>query len=380
MSVVLGRLADWSADSLLADGVTARTALPCRRRALAAMGIAPRYTSRPGWAPLEVLTPTYLRGQRVPDFFVVGHMKSGTTALYTMLKRHPQIVMNGESKEPWFLAEELRSQAALRPDGTGRTPDSLEEYLSLFDEARPEQRVGEASALYLWSSTAAGEIARLQPDAKIIAILREPASFLRSLHLQFVQVYMEPEKDLGKALSLEPARREGHRLPRNEYWPGAVLYSDQVRYVDQLRRYEERFAPEQIMVIIYDDFRRDNAATVRAIWRFLGVDDASPIKVREANPSVRVRSRRLLELTHAVAQGRGPVTRVVNATARTLAPPQLTREKAMAIRDRLFFGAPEPPDEALMLELRRRFHSEVVALSEHLDRDLVSLWGYDDLG
>ena len=33
-----------------------------------------------------------------------------------------------------------------------------------------------------------------------------------------------------------------------------------------------------------------------------------------------------------------------------------------------------------MLELRRRFKPEVVALSEYLGRDLVTLWGYDDLG
>ena len=52
----------------------------------------------------------------------------------------------------------------------------------------------------------------------------------------------------------------------------------------------------------------------------------------------------------------------------------------MAIRDRLFYGRPKPPDENLMLEVRRRFKGEVVALSEHLDRDLVTLWGYDDIG
>ena len=84
-----------------------------------------------------------------------------------------------------------------------------------------------------WSQTSPlfRAIADLQPDARIIAILREPASFLRSLHLQFVQVYIEPEKDLRKALSLEGARRQGRKLPRNEYWPGATFYSDQVRYI-----------------------------------------------------------------------------------------------------------------------------------------------------
>ena len=191
----------------------------------------------------------------------------------------------------------------------------------MFDAARPRATCwGGSSALYLWSHTAARAIADLQPDARIIAILREPASFLRSLHLQFVQIYIEPEKDFRKALSLEEARRQGRNLPRNEYWPGATLYSDHVRYVEQLRRYEALFPPEQMMVIIYDDFRRDNEATVRAIWRFLGVDDTAPVRVSVANPTVRVRARRLHELVHAVAVGRGPVSRAVNATAKTLAP------------------------------------------------------------
>jgi hypothetical protein len=223
-------------------------------------------------------------------------------------------------------------------------------------------------------------MADLQPDARIIAILREPASFLRSLHLQFVQVYLEPQKDFRKAISLEGARRQGRKLPRNEYWPGATLYSDHVRYVEQLRRFEELFSPDQIKVIIYDDWRNDNEATVRELWRYLGVDDAAPIKVRDANPSVDVRSRRLYELVHTIATGEGRVSRAVRATAETLAPPKLTRPSAMEIRNRIFYERPKPPDEDLMLELRRRFKPEVVALSEHLGRDLVTLWGYDSVG
>src|ERR1039457_1538455 len=112
----------------------------------------------------DASTATYLPGKRVPDFFVVGHMKSGTTALHTMLKPHPQIFI--KTKEPWFLAAELRARATLRPIGVGLTPKTLEEYLSLFDAARPEQLAGELSALYLWSHTAASAIADLQPNAR----------------------------------------------------------------------------------------------------------------------------------------------------------------------------------------------------------------------
>jgi hypothetical protein len=316
---------------------------------------------------------------RIPDFFVVGHGKSGTTALWDMLRQHPQLYLP-YNKEPWFLADEMRPLAALRPEGTGSTPRTIEEYLALFADAADDQRAGEASSLYLWSATAAGRIAEMQPAARIVAVLREPASFLRSLHMQFVQVYVEPEKDLRKAIALESDRRQGASLPSRPYWPGGTLYSDHVRYVDQLRRYHERFAPDQVLVLIYDDFRTDNEATVRKVWRFLEVDDEHPVTVREANPTVRVRSRRLYSMVHTLAAGDAPVPRAVQAAAKTLAPRRLSRESAMAIRDRIVYGDPHPPDRGLMLELRRRFKPEVVALSEYLDRDMVALWGYDDIG
>src|SRR6202035_3164545 len=107
--------------------------------------------------------------------------------------------------------------------------------------ALPERRVGEASPGYLLSRTAAASIADLQPNARIIAILREPASFLRSLHLQFLRTYVETESDLRRALALEPDRRQHRHVPRYTYWPQALLYSEHVRYVEQLRRYHAVF-------------------------------------------------------------------------------------------------------------------------------------------
>jgi Sulfotransferase family len=318
--------------------------------------------------------------KRVPDFFIVGHGKSGTTALWGMLRGHPQLHM--PNKEPWFLADELHPPAAQspRPIGTGSTPDTLEEYLALFEDAKPDQLIGEASSLYLWSATAAGNIAKLAPDARIIAVLREPASFLRSLHFQFVQIHVEPEKDLRKAIQLEEQRRNGQRLPRKPYWPNATFYSQHVRYLEQLRRYYDLFAPERILVLIYEDYRRDNEATIRQVQRFLEVDDTQPVNVKDANPTVSVRSSRLYALAHTLASGQGALPRAVQGAAKTLAPPRMTRQAAVAIRDRVLFSSPPPPDDELMIELRRRFKPEVVALSEYLKRDLVTLWGYDDLG
>jgi hypothetical protein len=311
--------------------------------------------------------------QRVPDFFIVGHPKSGTTALYEMLRRHPQIYMP-DCKEPWFFASELSVRTPPRPEGT---PSTLEEYLSLFDAAGAEQRSGEASALYLWSRTAASRIAEVQPNARIIAILREPASFLHSLHLQFLETYVETESDFRRALALEDERRQGRHIPRYSYWPQALLYSDYVRYVEQLRRYAAVFAPEQILVLLYDDFRRDNQATMRSVLRFLDVDDSIPIKATHANPTVRARSQRLHELVHAIGVGRGPVSQGVKRALKAVMPARLRRKAVHATQRHVVFTKPQPPDERLMSEIRDRFKGEVAALAEYLDRDLVSLWDRD---
>jgi Sulfotransferase domain len=312
---------------------------------------------------------------RIPDFFIVGHPKSGTTALYSMLRRHPQIFMP-DAKEPWFFAEELRERTPPRPEGT---PQTLEQYAAWFTGAGAQQRVGEASPLYLWSHTAASAIADVRPDAKVIAILREPASFLRSLHLQLVETYIETESDLAKALALEPARRAGRELPPYTYWPQTLLYSEHVRYVEQLRRYEAVFPREQMLVLIYDDFTADNVATVRQVLRFLEVDDGVPVEPLRVNPTVHVRSQRVHELLHAVAVGHGPLSLAVKSAIKAVVPQRLRRGAIGTIRKRVVYTAPPPPDPAVIAELRRRYKPEVVALAELLERDVVRLWGYDSI-
>ncbi len=313
---------------------------------------------------------------RLPDFFIVGHAKSGTTALYEMLRRHPQIYMP-ESKEPWFFAEELRLRTPPRPEGT---PGNLKEYSALFAAADPSQRAGEASALYLWSRTAPAAIAAARPDARIIALFREPASFLNSLHLQFLQTNVEVESDFAAALALEQDRSEGRRIPRYTYWPRALLYSEHVRYVEQLRRYHSVFPRDQVLPLIYDDFRADNAAIVRTVLQFLEVDDSVEPDPVELNPTVRARSQRLNELVHAVSVGRGPLSHAVKAGVKAVTPRGLRTKALATTKQRFLYAEPDPPDEAVMRELRRRFKPEVEALSNYLDRDLVRLWGYGDVG
>jgi hypothetical protein len=304
---------------------------------------------------------------RVPDFFIVGHNKSGTTALYEMLRRHPQIYMSAV-KEPMFFDRELHPTL----ERSKSHPDTLAGYLALFEGAQEGQRAGEASPGYLRSQAAAARIAELEPDARIIAIFREPASFLRSMHLELLKDHVEKETDLRRAIEREERTRE----QKPTLWYSA----DRVQYVEQLRRYHAVFPREHVLVLIYDDFRADNEGTVSRVLQFLGVEDALPAGVADANRTVRVRSPRLYDAVRSVYLGRGPVAGAAKSGIKALTPRRLRHEGLATVRRRVLYGKPRPADDELMLELRRRFKGEVVALSEYLDRDLVSLWGYDEIG
>jgi hypothetical protein len=314
--------------------------------------------------------------KRTPDFFIVGHQKCGTTALYMMLSQHPRIFMP-DVKEPWFFARELRSRFQ-KPSTRGR-PTTLEDYLALFADAGADQRAGEASPQYVRSEHAAREIAELRADARIVVLLREPAAFLRSLHLQLLATHIDDEPDFGRAIALEQSRREGRNVPTHSVSPQSLYYSDHVRYAEQLRRLHGAFAAEQVLVLIYEEFRRDNDAVLRQVFEFLGLDADVPIEPVETKPLEDVRSMRMHKLRRAIrAAGlnpakRGRLVRTVDAVA----PGPLSSRSIAAAFRRVAYRPQRPADERLMLELRRRFKPDVQEVSEYLGRDLVAQWGYD---
>jgi hypothetical protein len=315
---------------------------------------------------------------RAPDFLIVGHQKCGTTALYMMLQNHPQIYMPAE-KEPRFFIPELRPVP--RNGKKPKRPITVDDYLALFSDAGPEQLAGEASPQYLRYEHVPAAIAELAPDARIIVLLREPASFLRSFHGQMLHNRIETQKSFQRAMALEPARRRGERLPRGCRRQSWLLYSDHVRYAEQLRHFHAAFPPEQMLVLIYEEYRRDNEAVVREVLRFLEVDDTLPVAQVDTNPLKDVRVQRLHQLTGALQEARrnpaavNPALRALDALL-----PEPVRETFGSAWRRLIYRARAEPPEEFMLELRRRFKPEVEAVSEYLDRDLVSLWGYDRIG
>ncbi len=320
-----------------------------------------------------------LSARRVPDFFIAGHQKCGTTALYEMLSRHPQIFMS-PVKEPRYFCTDIHSRFAPRTQEAKRLR-TLDGYLSLFDAAEPGQLAGEASPQYLRSRAAP---ARDRGGAARREDHRDPA---RAGGVPALAAPADGLEQPGDREGLRPCDRtragapRGSRDPAHCQHPDVLLYTDHVRYVEQLSRFREAFGAANVHVIIYDDFRRDNETTVREVLRFLGADDTLPVETIDTKPLKAVRSLPLHRLANAARVARnnpaaaGRVGRAVNA----LTPELLRGEAARGVWRRAVYRPPAAPDEAFMRELRSRVKGEVQTLSDYLGRDLISEWGYDRL-
>ena len=110
-----------------------------------------------------------------PDFFVVGAPKCGTTAICAYLGQHPEVFIP-RIKEINFFGSDLTGLRSAR---------NLNEYLAFF-EPGDGKCCGEGSTWYLFSKTAASEIHRHNPSAKIIIMLRDPVEAMYSLHNQLL--------------------------------------------------------------------------------------------------------------------------------------------------------------------------------------------------
>jgi hypothetical protein len=194
----------------------------------------------------------------MPNFLIIGAMKSGTTALYYYLEQHPEIYMS-PVKEPNFFSSQEQENAADAVTNIGT-------YQHLFRGGSGKKALGEASHSYLYEPRAAAEIKRYVPEAKLIAILRNPIDRAYSHFLHMVRTGMEPLDDFAQALREEEVRIHKERTFQD--------YIGRGLYYQQLKRYFGTFPQEQVRVYLYEDLSGAPISTVQDAFRFLKVDDS----------------------------------------------------------------------------------------------------------
>jgi hypothetical protein len=292
---------------------------------------------------------------RLPDFFIVGAPKCGTTSMYAYLRQHPGIFMPF-LKEPLFFGADLTHRY-------GRMEPH--EYMALFRPARADQIVGEASAWYLYSESAAREIREAVPDAKIIVMLRNPIDVMHAQHGQLRFNRQEDIADFAEALAAEPRRLEGRGLPRGTFRRENLFYRRMVAFAEQLERYFDVFGRDRVHVIIHDDLRADTAAEYRRVLAFLEVDESVQVTLEPRNQSKRIRSALLQRLIWDP-----PLVRKLAPVLRRF--PIVHRARDAVVRANSVRGSRERLDPGLRGELVRELTPEIERLGRLLDRDLAA--------
>jgi hypothetical protein len=301
----------------------------------------------------------------LPNFFIIGAAKCGTTALYHYLNQHPQIYMS-PYKEPRFFALEGE-----KPDFRGPADQwginrcrwtDIEAYRELFRDASHEKAIGEASTLYLYSPKAPERISYHIPDAKHIAVLRNPVERAYSAFLFMVRDSRETVSDFAQALREEEARIA-------EKWGPVYHYRQRGFYYPQLKRYFDRFDRDRIQVYLYEDLKSDPAGMVRSIFRFLEVDDGFAPDVSAKHNISGVPTSETLQALYLLVRKQNPV----KSALRPLLPAGVrSRMRSRAVRGIQSRNLAKPPRMApeIRAELSEVYREDILKLQDLLQRDL----------
>ncbi|NOU51952.1 sulfotransferase [Pseudoalteromonas sp. JBTF-M23] len=293
---------------------------------------------------IETSCPDEWAMSQRPNLFIVGAPRSGTSALYLSLKQHPEVSLS-VLKEPHFLADDLPIQP--------HTLTDWQDYQSLFNSSDTTIR-GEGSVWYLSSQHAPKHIAELNPDAKVIVLLRRPWEQIQSLHSLYLRTGNEEVGDLERAIDLAAERAQGRYLPNEHYFSHGLNYLENTHYAKMLSHYGKYFKPEQLCVLLFDDYRQDNLGTLAKVCDFLQISRYSNWAKTQSEGQQRVRSTAIKQIKNLAPHVRNKIH-----------PKLVHIHKTTSVSE---YSAD------YLAHLKLQCKEQVADLSELLSRDLCQLW------
>lgn len=302
----------------------------------------------------------------MPDFFVAGAPKAGTTALHAALAQHPSLYMSAV-KEPKFFLTDGPPPVQGGPGDAKTYREHVWQrsaYEALFDAAPPGTLRGESTPFYLYNRPAQLRIRDQVPDARLIIVLRDPVERAHSNWTHMWSAGLDPIDDFLEACAAEDRRTAAG-------WADFWHYQKLGLYGEQLEHLYSVFAREQVLFARYRTMVEDPAGTLDKIFAFLGVETGVVAEMPRENVTAHPeRSRR-----------HRSVSKILRAGA------LLPRQASAAITDRLERslqqgGAPRRPlTWAQRRELIPYFESDVKLLGVLTGEDFTDwLLPRDDSG
>jgi hypothetical protein len=297
---------------------------------------------------------TDMNSQVLPNCFVVGAARCGTTTIYRYLREHPHAYVPGARKElGWFC------------DVDGRV-DDFAVYCRLFEPGKGKALRVDVSPPYLYSENAATLIRKTcGDDVKVVVFIRNPIEAARSLW-QFQISRGHETLDFLSAIEAEEGRKKNPMGLSG--WRANYYYIDRYRYAPQIKRFIDVFGKEHVRVFVFEKF----FGTENGWWElcdFLRVDGRLlpfPLGTRH-NQSGR---SRIAILARTLAN---PPT-LLRLSARALVPDAMRWKIASAVEEWNVLPQPQKLSAQQRTTVRQLFANDVAETSRLIGADLSADW------
>lgn len=230
------------------------------------------------------------------------------------------------------------------------------DYQALFADANPNSLVGESCAGYLYDADAARRIHQRLPEARLIAVLRDPVERAYSSFLQQLRDGYETTSDFATALELEPQRRDLN-------WRPIWHYDKRGRYYEQIETYLNIFDDAQLQIHLYDDLQQDPGGMLKKIYSFLEVDTSFVADISLRHNRAGIPSSRFL-FQKMMTPNR------LKSIVKPFIPTSLRRKLRAAVTEsETLLHRPEVPAD-IRARLIEGFSDDILKLQSLIDRDL----------
>lgn len=299
----------------------------------------------------------------LPNFLVFGVQKAGTTSIYNYLSEHPQVYMSPRKETEFMGAEPLSEEAyeALsetekKTRGGRKKILRLQDYRALFDGATDEIAIGEVSPNYLFlHKRAVPRIQQYVPDAKLIAVLRNPAERAYSDYLMHIREMVGNQKPLAEQIRTNA--QSSYTLLKGCYSEG-------------IKHFLDVFGLEQVRIFLYDDLKRDSDRFMRELYSFIGVDSDFSANTQKKQQTAQIPKN---QTVNRLLRTKNPLRSAVGTVMRTV----MTEERRQKLRSHLI-AANSQSKEALPLSKEDRalleayYREDILRLQDLIDKDLSS--------
>lgn len=292
---------------------------------------------------------------KIPNLFIIGVPKSGTTTLHGLLDQHPQVYMCSP-KEPRFFS---RDSEYIK---------GFNWYInSYFKDANNHRIRGEATPTYLYMYKKT--IPRIKDclsgqKAKFIAIFRNPIDRAYS-HYWFnrnTKIKLREELSFEDALEAEDQRMKDHA---EFYEQGTISYAyfQTGLYAKQTQAFVEGFGRENCLFLLFEDLFPGNfSSTVQTVEEFLSVEKMD-LEYARKKESVRFRSKALTALIRKSRAVRAVIARYIPSRFRS------GLKSAVIDFNTVPFKYPEMKPEIRKMLLEKYRHS-IAQFEKIISRDL----------